>query len=122
VVFVEFKKAPVELVEFIAEKVKNVNCKYRQMFGYPSYFINGNMFAGLFGDKLLLRLSDADLVEILKIHPDAKVFEPMPGRAMKGYVALPRSVYSNDAAFEKLLNKSIEYVSSLPPKKTKAKK
>ncbi|MGO8806416.1 MAG: hypothetical protein ACLQO7_07420 [Candidatus Bathyarchaeia archaeon] len=31
----EFEKAPAGLVEFIAEKVKNVNFEYRQMFGYP---------------------------------------------------------------------------------------
>ncbi len=80
------------------------------------------MFVGLFGDKLLLRLSYVDSVEIFKTHPDSEFFESMPERAMKGYVALPRSVYSNDAEFEKFLNKSIEYVSSLPPKKTKAKK
>jgi TfoX/Sxy family transcriptional regulator of competence genes len=119
---VEFKKAPPELVEFIKEKMKDVNCDYRQMFGYPAYFINGNMFAGLFGDKLLLRLSDLDFAATLKIHREAKVFEPMPGRAMKGYVALPKSVYSDDAEFAKLLNKSVNYVSSLPAKKSKAKK
>jgi TfoX/Sxy family transcriptional regulator of competence genes len=122
VVFVEFKKAPAELIKFLAERMKNVNCDYRQMFGYPAYFINGNMLAGLFGDKLLLRLSDVDLEETLKIHGDVKVFEPMPGKAMKGYVALPKSVYSDDAEFGKLLSKSVEYVSSLPPKKAKAKK
>jgi TfoX/Sxy family transcriptional regulator of competence genes len=122
VVSVEFKKAPAELVEFIREKMKDVNCDYRQMFGYPAYFINGNMFAGLFGDKLLLRLSDVDFAETLKIHGEVKVFEPLPGRAMKGYVALPKSVYSDDTEFEKLLNKSVKYVSSLPQKISKAKK
>lgn len=91
------------------------------MFGYPAYFINGNMFAGLFDDKLLLKLSDADFAETLKTQKEVKVFEPMPGRTMKGYVALPKNVYSDEAKFEKLLNKSIKYVSSLPPKKAKMK-
>jgi len=118
----EFKKAPPELVEFITEKMKNVNCEYRKMFGYPTYFINGNMFTGLFGDKLLLKLSDADFAEIMKEEKSVSTFEPMPGRAMKGYVALPKSVYSDDSNFEKWLSKSIKYVSSLPPKKTKKKK
>ncbi len=118
----EFKKAPAELVEFIAEKMKNVNCEHRQMFGYPAYFISGNMFAGLFGDKLLLRLSETDFAEAVKINKGIKAFEPMPGRAMKGYAATPKSVYSDEAEFKKLLDKSIKYVSSLPPKKAKAKK
>ncbi len=50
------------------------------MFGYPAYFINGNMFVGVHGDKLFLRLSDADMVEITKDCRDVVAFEPMPGR------------------------------------------
>jgi hypothetical protein len=38
---------------------------------------------------------------------------------MKGYVFLPRTVYSDDAYFDKWLKKSIEYVSPLPPKQKK---
>ncbi len=59
-VLVKWQQAPPELVEFITEEMKNVKCDYRKMFGYPAYFINGNMFAGLFADKLFLRLSDID--------------------------------------------------------------
>ncbi len=115
----EWKKAPAELVEFITEKIKNIKSDYKKMFGYPAYFINGNMFVGVHGDKLFLRLSDADIANITKNHPDVNAFEPMPGRAMKGYVVLPKSFYTNDSLFEEWLGKSINYVSSLPPKKRK---
>ena len=115
----ELKKAPRELVEFIAEKMKKVTCEYRKMFGYPAYFINGNMFAGVFGDKLFLRLSDADIALISKVCKDVSAFEPMRGRPMKGYVFLPKIVYSEDVFFDEWLKKSIEYVSSLPPKQKK---
>ena len=50
----EFKKAPQELVDFINEKMKDKNCDYKKMFGYPAYFFNGNMFVGVHGDKLFL--------------------------------------------------------------------
>ncbi len=56
----EWKKAPAELVDFIMEKMKDRNCDYKKMFGYPAYFLNGNMFVGVHGDKLFLRLSDVD--------------------------------------------------------------
>ena len=118
-VFTEWTKAPVELVEFITEKMKDKNCDYKKMFGYPAYFINGNMFAGVHGDKLFLRLSDADMAEIMKDCKDVTAFEPMPGRAMKGYVVLPKPVYSDDKLFAEWLDKSIEYVSELAPKKEK---
>ena len=115
----KFEKAPTELVEFIADKMKNVDCECRQMFGYPSYFINGNMFAGLFGNNLLLRLSESDMAEVIKREPSIKPFEPMPGRAMKGYISMPKAIYMNQKEFDSLLEKSVKYASSLP---TKAKK
>ena len=120
-VFTEWTKAPVELVEFITEKMKDKNCDYKKMFGYPTYFFNGNMFVGVHGDKLFLRLSDADMAEIMKDCKDVATFEPMPGRAMKGYVVLPKPVYSDDKLFGEWLDKSINYVSTLPPKKEKKK-
>jgi TfoX/Sxy family transcriptional regulator of competence genes len=116
VIFVEWKKAPKELVDFITEKMKGVKCDYRKMFGYPAYFINGNMFVGVFGDRLFLRLSDGDIARLAEAREDVSVFEPVKGRPMKGYVFLPKSVYSDSALFEEWLHKSIEYVSSLPPK------
>lgn len=115
----EWKKAPQELVDFIMDKMKGKNCDYKKMFGYPAFFFNGNMFVGVHGDKLFLRLSDADAAEIKKDCSSVTAFEPMPGRAMKGYVVLPKSLYSDDKAFAEWLDKSISYVAGLPPKKAK---
>ena len=117
----EWKKAPNELVEFIADKMKKVNCDYKKMFGYPAYFINGNMFAGVHGDKLFLRLSDSDMADIMEHCSKVNPFEPMPGRAMKGYVVLPKTVYLDNKLFSEWLDKSIKYVSSLPEKGKKPK-
>jgi len=115
----EWKKAPQELVDFIMDKMKDKNCDYKKMFGYPAYFFNGNMFVGVHGDKLFLRLSVADTAEIKKDCPSVTAFEPMPGRAMKGYVVLPKSLYSDNKAFNDWLGKSMKYAAELPPKKTK---
>ena len=52
---------------------------------------------------------------------DVTAFEPMPGRAMKGYVVLPKAIYSDDKLFAEYLDKSIKYVSSLPPKHAEKK-
>jgi TfoX/Sxy family transcriptional regulator of competence genes len=117
--FMEWKKAPEDLVQFIAKKMKDIECDYRKMFGYPAYFINGNMFAGVFGDKIFIRLSDSDIEKIRREPRDISPFEPMKGRPMKEYVFLPKSEYSDDAFFDEWLKKSVLYVSSLPPKKKK---
>lgn len=121
-IFTEWKKAPQELVDFIMAKMKHRNCDYKKMFGYPAYFFNGNMFAGVHGDKLFLRLSSADMAEITTVYKNVTAFEPMPGRAMKGYVVLPKPLYSDDKIFAEWLDKSINYVSSLPPKHGKRDK
>jgi TfoX/Sxy family transcriptional regulator of competence genes len=112
----EWKKAPEELVQFLAKKMENVDCQFRKMFGYPAYFINGNMFAGIHGDKLFIRLSEADVKKIMKAHLEVTPLEPMPGRAMSGYVVLPKPLYTDDKVFAEWLDRSIAYASSLPPK------
>lgn len=114
----EWKKAPEELVNFLNEKMKDKNCDYRKMFGYPAYFVNGYMFAGLHGDKLFLRLSDGDIATAKKSFQGISDFAPVPGRPMKGYIVLPKTVYSDDKLFEEMIAKSIVYTSTLPPKKT----
>jgi len=116
----EWKKAPLNLVEFLADKMKYVQCDFRKMFGYPAYFVNGNMFTGLHEDRLFVRLSKLDAKEILEEQIGAKLFEPMTGRPMKQYVVLPKEVYCNPELFNKWLQKSYQYVKSLPPKKAKS--
>ena len=62
----------------------------RPMFGNISAFVNGNMFAGLFGDDLFVRLSDESRKELLE-EKGASLLEPMKGKHMKEYVVLPNA-------------------------------
>ncbi len=118
----QWKKAPVELAEFLVKKTDKLECDFRKMFGYPAYFVNGNMFTGLHGDKLFLRLSESDIKTIMEQNLGVTAFEPMPGRAMKGYVVLPESFYCNDRLFGEWLERSFEYTQTLPTKKAKSLK
>jgi hypothetical protein len=43
----------------------------------------------------------------------------MPGRAMAGYVVLPKPAYLDERIFSKWLDKSVKYASALPPKQKK---
>ena len=63
------------------------------MFGYPAYFINNNMFICAFQDSLIIRLSEKDKAKVLKQYKNVTEFEPISGRVMKEYVALPESLY-----------------------------
>ena len=91
-------------------------CLKKRMFGYPAYFVNGNMFTGLHEDRVILRLSQQDREAILADGSKAVLFEPMPGRPMKEYVVLLKPVYQDPALFNEWLDRSFKYASLLPPK------
>ena len=84
-----FDKSPPELVErFDAVAGRHPEAKRKPMFGYPALFVGGNYATGLFRDRWVVRLSEADHAEALAL-PGVEGFSPMPGRAMKGWAALP---------------------------------
>src|SRR5438309_2503706 len=61
----------------------------KPMFGNLGAFVNGNMFMGLFGSDVGVKLADADLAKLLK-QPGAGPFGPAE-RPMGGYATLPPS-------------------------------
>jgi TfoX/Sxy family transcriptional regulator of competence genes len=54
----KWKAAPEQLKSHLEQMLAGVDCEKKVMFGYPAYFINQYMFAGLFEDKLFIRLSE----------------------------------------------------------------
>ena len=90
----------------------------RTMFGYPSVFLNGNMLASIFQDRIMVRLSPADREEAKSV--GAKPFEPSPGRGMKEYVELPAKVIGKASELQAWLERGRRFVATLPPKKPKA--
>jgi TfoX/Sxy family transcriptional regulator of competence genes len=90
----------------------------KPMFGNISAFVNGNMFFGLFGDDLFLRLSAQDQQELLK-NKGAMFLEPMKGRPMKDYVIIPRTWNSQPETVRSWISRSLAWSIKLPPKKTK---
>jgi TfoX/Sxy family transcriptional regulator of competence genes len=48
----------------------------RPMFGQMAAFVNGNMFAGIFGDNVFVRLNETERVQLLA-EPGASIFKPM---------------------------------------------
>ena len=93
---------------------------YRPMFGCPAYFTGGNMFAGVWQDTMMLRLSEDDRAEITSA--GGKPFEPMPGRAMKEYVALPPDMIADHGVAAAWVGRAAAYAASLPPKEKKPRK
>ena len=118
----DWEKASPELGELLAEALAPIDHEKRSMFGMPAYFINGNLFAGVHGRNLMVRLSPTDRDEIRALHSGVAAFEPMPGRTMKEYVTLPASVYDDPVELDAWLRRSQSFVASLPPKEKKPRK
>jgi TfoX/Sxy family transcriptional regulator of competence genes len=92
----------------------------RPMFGNLSAFVNGNMFCGLFGEDLFVRVSDQDQAKIRK--QGGKAFEPMAGRAMTGYVVVPSGWQKKPEATRSWIITALTWSKALPPKAAKGAK
>ena len=111
-----FPRPDEESKEFFASVIpKDPRVKVRPMFGNQAAFVNGNMFAGLFGDSLFVRLPDKARNELLQ-SSGAATFEPMEGRPMKEYVVIPRAWRDRPETARAWIARSLEWVGELPAK------
>lgn len=115
-----FKKSSPEIVARFADALPgSALAERKKMFGYPSAFVRGNYFAGLFEETVVLRLPEplpGKLPELAK----AAVFDPMrTGRGMKDWLVVPEEVASNPRALAALLEAALPLVATLPPKAKK---
>ncbi|MGP8161575.1 MAG: TfoX/Sxy family protein [Candidatus Dormibacteria bacterium] len=86
----------------------------RPMFGNQAAFVNGNMFAGLFGDALFVRV-DEDGRQLL-LASGGSDFEPMPGRPMRGYTCLAAGWQSAPEVAGGWVRRGLTYTAALPAK------
>ena len=92
----------------------------RPMFGNVAAFVNGNMFAGLFGEDLFVRLGDEDRAAVMA--QGGAEFEPMAGRAMKGYVTVPSAWASDRESARAWVLRSLESARELPVKEPRKRR
>ena len=92
----------------------------KPMFGNLAAFVNGNMFAGLFGEDLFVRLPEDESAAVRK--QGGRDFEPMPGHAMRGYVTVPSTWRTKSAPAEVLIKRALTLTRAMPPKAPGGKK
>ena len=91
----------------------------KPMFGNLGAFVHGNMFAGLLGSAVGVRLAEPDAHELAAIDGSGP-FGP-EGHAMTGYVSLPATWRGDPGLASSWVDKAREHVGSLPPKVKKPK-
>jgi TfoX/Sxy family transcriptional regulator of competence genes len=83
----------------------------KPMFGNLGAFVHGNMFAGLFGPEVGVKLDQADAHELESL--GGGPWGPAE-RPMGGYLSLPDGLDATD-----WVARAASYVSTLPPKASK---
>ncbi len=83
----------------------------KPMFGNLGAFVNGNMFMGLFGSDVGVKLAPTDAAELLAVE-GAGPFGPAE-RPMGGYVTLP-SAYLGHEDGPRWVARALEHVAALP--------
>ena len=108
-------KASEDLLRSLAE---GEGVALRPMFRNLTAFVQGNMYMGVYGQDLFVRLSEEGRAELLKVR-GAVVFEPIKGRQMKEYVVVPKAWTGDPKKIKPWAAKALQWADSLPPKKAK---
>jgi TfoX/Sxy family transcriptional regulator of competence genes len=102
-----WKKVPEALAQaFDAALPRSPLVERRRMFGCPCAFVNGNMFAGLHEERLIVRVPQ---------EAAARPFVVM-GRTMKEYAALDGALDLGEADMANWIERGFAYARALPPK------
>ncbi len=89
----------------------------KPMFGQLSGFVNGNMFCGIFGEDLFVRLPEDEIAVVKK--QGGRDFEPIAGHKMGGYVIVPGDWRAKPPTA--LIKRALEVTRKMPAKTPKKK-
>ena len=102
----------VALFESVAPRDPSVQSK--KSFGMPSRLVNGNMFCGVFGDDLVVRLPEADRAELVTL--GGRAFEPAGRTPQRDFLVVPFSMRSDLDVVRAWMDRSLAYARTLPEK------
>ena len=115
----KFVKTPPGLIAaFDAAKPDHPDVARKTMFGYPAYFLGGNMFAFTFGPRVAVRAGGTRRAKPAK---DGGAFEVMPGRPMREYVEVPAGALKGPA-LAKWIAEGLAAADALPVKASPKKR
>ncbi len=107
------KPTDADKARFRALVPSDARVEVRPMFGNLGAFVNGNMFMGLFGADVGVKLGRSDADELSKVE-GVGPYGPAE-RPMSGWLTLPPAI----APDSPWIGKALDYVAGLPPKSSK---
>ena len=102
-----WKKSSTAAVQRFDETVAVDGAKRGLLFGCPIYVLNGERYATLYQDRVVLRLSPTDAAQLMA--RGGRAFEPIKGRKSKDRVVLPDEISSNPRTLRAWVGKAVAY-------------
>jgi TfoX/Sxy family transcriptional regulator of competence genes len=105
--------------EGLAERLRDLlrqheNVSEKKMFGGLAFMLDGHMFVGILGDRLMARVGPVGYADALnRTHVSEMDFT---GKPMKGYVYVAPKGFESDQDLESWVRLCARFVSSLPQK------
>jgi hypothetical protein len=93
---------------------REVGIVKKKMFGVACYLSDGNAFAGVWGDSLIVRTGPEAYNATLQ-EPNVREFD-ITGKAMRGWVVVGPEAIDEDAALAEWLRRALDFARTLPRK------
>ena len=77
------------------------------MFGCPGYKVEGQRYASLHQNRVVLRLSPKDAAQL--ISEGGRTFEPFKGRPMKDRIVVPDAIVANARSLSAWVRKAVRH-------------
>lgn len=86
----------------------------KKMFGGLAFLLRGNMFVGVIGEELMVRVGPDAYDEAVR-RPHARKMD-FTGRPMKGFVYVGCEGFAADADLRRWVTRGVRFAGSLPAK------
>jgi len=107
-----YDEGPAERLRDLLKQHNNVSEK--KMFGGLAFMLDGHMFVGILGDRLMARVGPAGYEDSLR-QPNVSEMD-FTGKPMKGYVYIAPEGFESDQDLKSWVTLCAKFVSTLPPK------
>ena len=105
-----WKKNALESVRRFDEVAGVPGAERKIMFGCPVYELNGQRYAMLHENRVVLRLSDQHAAQL--IAKGGRMWEPMKGRVRNDRIVVPEAIAGTVRSLRVWMQRAVEYAQS----------
>jgi len=102
-----WKKSSPAAVKRFDEIVAVDGAKRGLLFGCPIYVLEGERYATLYQDRVVLRLPPADCAQLIAM--GGRAFEPIKGRKSKNRVVVPDDISTSACSLRAWVRRAVAY-------------